>query len=167
MENFWRSLAFVELRFDRLPEFEIVTVSQDKEGFWNLPEFLQCLIKRMLSGIGVKALEQLRRGRHLQLDGGNKAQNIIPLILNKTFADVAIRQQRVSLRLVVPAVLKGVELLAAQSFDPRCKLETQEVSYAKDDLRIAMRVGRMHVALDHVIVHQPIDDVGRFPFGGS
>src|SRR5438132_1488931 len=48
-------------RFDRLPEFEIVTVSQDKEGFWNLPEFLQCLIKRMLSGIGVKALEQLRR----------------------------------------------------------------------------------------------------------
>src|SRR5271169_6549451 len=103
-----------------------------KRVFGIFPEFLQCLIKRMLSGIGVKALEQLRRGRHLQLDGGNKAQNIIPLILNKTFADVAIRQQRVSLRLVVPAVLKGVELLAAQSFDPRCKLETQEVSYAKD-----------------------------------
>jgi hypothetical protein len=103
-----RSLAFVELRFDRLPEFEIVTVSlylRIKRVFGIFPNSFKCLIKRMLSGIGVKALEQLRRGRHLQLDGGNKAQNIIPLILNKTFADVAIRQQRVSLRLVVPAVL--------------------------------------------------------------
>jgi hypothetical protein len=52
--------------FDGLPEVEIVTVFQDKDGFGNLPEFLQGVVKRMLPGVGIEAIEKLRGGRHLQ-----------------------------------------------------------------------------------------------------
>ena len=30
-----------------------------------------------------------------------------------------------------------------------------------------MRIGRVDVTFDYVVVHEPIDDPGTFPFGGA
>ncbi len=50
-----RVLSFVELLFVGLSELEIVTVLQNEEGLRNFPEFLQCPVQRVLSGVGVQA----------------------------------------------------------------------------------------------------------------
>jgi hypothetical protein len=39
-----RALSFVELLLDRLPEFEIVTILQNKKSFGDFSEFLQCSV---------------------------------------------------------------------------------------------------------------------------
>ena len=39
--------------------------------------------------------------------------------------------------------------------------------HPKDNFTIAMRVGGMDVALDDVVVHQPIDHIGTLALGGA
>jgi hypothetical protein len=66
------------------------------------------------------------------------------------------------------AVLESIELLSTQSLDPRCELKVQEIGCGKNDFGEAMRIGRMYIiALDDVVVHQPVDYVGGLPFGGA
>jgi len=55
-----------------------VDVSQDEQTFWNLPEGLQCLIQGVLFRVRVEAAKDIGRGRFLELNGGDKAQNIVP-----------------------------------------------------------------------------------------
>jgi hypothetical protein len=73
-----------------------VIVFQNEERLWNLTKFLQSPVQRVLLGIGVQALEELRGCRDLQSDGRDKAQRLIALILNEVFADIALSLNRPS-----------------------------------------------------------------------
>ena len=59
------------------------------------------------------------------------------------------------------AVQRGL----AYVLDARRETEPQQMHHAKNDVRVTMRVGRMDVALDDVVVHQAIDDVRGLLFG--
>ena len=39
------------------------------------------------------------------------------------------------------------------------------MAHREDQLAEAEGIGRMNVALHHLVVHQPVDDVGAFPLG--
>jgi len=57
--------------------------TQDKIRFGNFAELFERLMQRMLLGVGVEPPKELRRGRLLQLHGGDKAQHLIPLRLDQ------------------------------------------------------------------------------------
>ena len=75
--------AFVELLFDRLSKLYVIDDAQDKIRFGNFAELFERLIQRVLFGVGVEAPQELRRGRLLELNGGDKAQNLLPLRLDQ------------------------------------------------------------------------------------
>ena len=77
-----RVLDFVELLLDRLPKFQVIHVFQNEQGLRTFAKFLQSAVERMLFGIGIQALEELRGGGHFQPDGGEEAQDFIPLLLD-------------------------------------------------------------------------------------
>ncbi len=39
------------------------------------------------------------------------------------------------------------------------------MAHGEDQLAEAEGIGRMNIALHHLVVHQPVDDVGAFPLG--
>ena len=49
----------VELLLDSLPQFQIVDIAQDEQGFDDLTERFEGLIKRVLAGIGIEPPEDI------------------------------------------------------------------------------------------------------------
>jgi hypothetical protein len=73
------AFTLIELFLDRLAELNVINVSQDEIGFWDFAELFKRLIQRVLLRIGIEPPKKLRGCRLLQLDGGDKSQNLIPL----------------------------------------------------------------------------------------
>jgi hypothetical protein len=57
--EFLRTLDFVELLLNRLPEEGIINVAEEEEGLGNFAKFLQGLVQRMLLGVGVESFKEL------------------------------------------------------------------------------------------------------------
>jgi hypothetical protein len=79
--------------------------------------------------------------------------------------NTAIGKKRVAQFFVMLALLEGIDLLPADAFDPRRGLEAQQVRRRKNYFRVAVRVGRLNIALDHIVVHQSVDHISRLAFG--
>ena len=164
--EFIGKLYLVELLLDGLPQIETIDISQDKQGFDDLAKGLERLVERVLAGIGVEASEDVRGRVFLELDGGDKTQQIIPV-----FADQGIVDRLAGFDL--PALLctvfrlEDVEGLLADALDARGEGKAEQMRQAEDGFGVAVGVGRMDVALDHIIVHQPVDDIGTLAVGGA
>ena len=114
--EFVGQLDLVELFFDGLSQFDIIDVAQDEQGFDDLPEGFKCLVKCMLTGIGIEPSENIRCGIFLQLDGGNQAEQIISIITDQSFIDGFVWCDFPVL--IRPALgFEDVENLLAQAFD--------------------------------------------------
>ena len=61
-------------------------------------------------------------------------------------------------------ILEGVKLLPTETFDSWSVFKVQEVSGPEYTFCRPMRIGRMDIAFDHVVVHQPVDHVSCLPF---
>lgn len=79
----------------------------------------------MLLRVGIESPKELRGGCLLQLDRGDKPQNLIPLGLNEGFFDVAIREEFIALLFLLAPFAEAIELLAFERFDTRGKREPQ------------------------------------------
>lgn len=69
--------------------------------------------------------------------------------------------------LVMPTVIEIVKFLAAKALDARCEPKMEKIGCTKDYFRVPVRVGLRDITLDHVVVHQPVNDVGCFFFRGA
>ena len=81
----------VELALDGLPQAQVIDIAQDEQRFDDLAEGFQGLIERMLSGIGIQPPEDVGRGVLLELDGGNEAQQRIPVLADQGLIDGFVR----------------------------------------------------------------------------
>lgn len=73
-----------------------------------------------------------------------------------------VGEQYLPFLLLTLTMLESIELLAAKALDARCESKMQKVGRPAPEstFRVPMRVGRMNVALDHLVVHQPINVIG-------
>jgi len=60
-----------------------------------------------------------------------------------------------------------IKPLALEIFEARRVGKAQQVAHGEDQLAEAEGIGRMNIALHHLVVYQPVDDVGAFPLGGA
>jgi hypothetical protein len=111
------TFSFVELLLDGLPVLAIIVVLQDEVALDDFPKLLQCLVQRVLVGIGIQAFEELGSGRHLEPDGGDEAQDFIPLFFDEVGADGMVWQQDETLLLIMFARFEGRKPLFPQPLD--------------------------------------------------
>ncbi len=52
-----------------------------------------------------------------------------------------------------------------ESFQARCKGESEQVRDGKDDFGKAVRIGWMYIAFDGFIVKQTVNNISRFTLG--
>lgn len=69
------------------------------------------LIKRVLTRIGIEASENIRSGVLLELDGGNQAQEIVPVLADQGVIDVIIRGDSPALAGAAVMATKQIEAL--------------------------------------------------------
>ena len=67
--------------------------------------------------------------------------------------------------LYAPAAFGDIESLTLEVFEARGVRKAQQMAHAKGQFAEAKGVGRMDIALDDLVVHQPVDDVGTPPLG--
>jgi hypothetical protein len=87
--------ALVQLLFNRLPKFHVINETQNKVRFRDFAEFFERLIQGMLFRVGVESSEELRGGGFFQLDGGNEAQDLVPLGFDERRFDIGSLAPRV------------------------------------------------------------------------
>jgi hypothetical protein len=61
--------------------------------------------------------------------------------------------------------LENIEPLAREVFKAGRVGKAQQMAHGEDHLAEAEGVGRMNIAFDDLVVHQPVDDIGAFPLG--
>ena len=81
--------------------------------------------------------------------------------------DIPIGQQLIALLRVRTSLAEAVELLMLEGLDPWGEGESQEMQRAKDHFAIAMAIGGVNVTFDDIVVHEPINDIRCFAFGGA
>lgn len=110
-------LDLVELALDRLAQFDFVDVTQDENRLGDLAESFQRPIQRVLLGVGVETPEDFRGSDFLELDRGDQAEDLVPVLLDQVGIDIA-RRRNFPLRAVdIAAGFENVELLALQILD--------------------------------------------------
>ena len=82
-----REYRLVELPLDCLSQFDLNDIAQDEQGLDDLAEGFHGLVEAVLAGIRIQAPEYLGSRGFLELDRGDKAQQIIPGCSNHTFTD--------------------------------------------------------------------------------
>ena len=82
-----REYRLVELPLDCLSQFDLIDIAQDEQGLDDLAEGFHGLVEAVLAGIRIQAPEYLGSRGFLELDRGDKAQQIIPGCSNHTFTD--------------------------------------------------------------------------------
>ena len=162
-----RVFPFVELLFDRLPQFHVVDPREHEEGLLDLSELFQRPVQGMLLGIGIEPFKELRRGRHFQFDGGDEAQDVVPVLFDEPLVDVAVREDPVFLFLVFFPPPEAIEFLSAETLDARCEGDAKERYHPEQDLGITAGIRRMDIAFDDLVVHEEIDDVVRLAVGDT
>ena len=123
----------VELAFDRLPEVEIIDIAQNEQGFDDLPECFQGLVKRVLPRIGIQPPEDIGRGVFLELDCCDQTQERIPVFSYQGLINGLVRSDS-PVSVPDPIWLEDIEGLPSNAFDTWSKRKSQKMRHAKDGL---------------------------------
>ncbi|MEP1613516.1 MAG: hypothetical protein ABJL72_16555 [Roseobacter sp.] len=148
-----RELNFVELLFDRLAQADIGNVAQNEQRFDDLPESLGCLVERMLTRIRIEPTEYVRGSIFFKFDGCDQPQQLIPVLDYQRLIDVFVWIDFPAFTFIPIMASKVIQALLGKGFDPGAKRETQQIDQTEDCLGIAMRVRRVQVAFDNVVMH--------------
>jgi hypothetical protein len=130
---------------------------------------------RILQGAAANQVQQRtyvkNRGatveKKLEPDRRDEPQDVVPVALDQFGVDVTGRTDCPVGLVRVLAALEDIETLPLEILDPGCVREAEQMHRPEDRLGIAVRVRGVDVALDHVVVHQAVDDVGTLSLGGA
>jgi hypothetical protein len=107
----------VELALDGLAQVEIIDIAQDEQRLDDLPEGLERLVECVLAGIGIEPPEDVGGGVLLELDGGDEAQQVIPVVADQRVVDVSGRGNGPALALGAVMTTEEVETLLSDALD--------------------------------------------------
>lgn len=151
----------VELLLDSLPQFQIVDIAQDEQGFDDLTERFEGLIKRVLAGIGIEPPKDIGGCVLLELDSSDKPQKLIPVFADQRVIDSLVR---LNFPIFFNPVFRfeNIKGLLTDALDARGERKAQQMGEAENRFGVAVCVGGMDVAFDNIIVHETVDHISAF-----
>ena len=91
------------------------------------------------------------------------------MFFDELHIDVAVRNDSKALLFIFSPVLirEGISLLTFEVLDPWSKRVSEQVKNTENNLAVSVGVGRVNVAFYDIVVHQAVNDIGRFPLSGA